>query len=58
MLRSARRGLIPNPFFFLTEIPPYLKPGFHPSGMGSPDKAIAYLATSPAAHAAGGEAQR
>ncbi|HTK63765.1 MAG TPA: metal-dependent hydrolase [Pseudonocardia sp.] len=58
MLRSARRGLIPNPFFFLTEIPPYLKPGFHPSGMGSPDKAIAYLATAPAAHAAGGEAQR
>jgi len=52
MARSIRRGLMPNPLFFATEIPQYLLPGFHPSKMGSLDKAIAYLATSPAAQAA------
>ena len=52
MARAARRGLIPNPMFFLAEIPPYLRPGFHPSHMGSLDTAVRYLATSPAAQAA------
>ncbi|QIS20038.1 metal-dependent hydrolase [Nocardia terpenica] len=50
--RAIRRGLIPSPGFFLTELPPYLRPGFHPSSMGSLDKALHYLAISPAARAA------
>ena len=52
MAGAVRRGLMPNPLFFLTEIPPYLRPGFHPSQMGSLDKAVGYLATSRAAHVA------
>lgn len=52
MVRSVRRGLMPGMGFFVTELPAYLRPGFHPSQMGSLDKAIQYLATSPAARAA------
>lgn len=52
MANTVRKRLIPGPTFFLTELPVYLRPGFHPSKMGSLDTAIAYLATSPAARAA------
>ncbi len=48
---AAARGLIPSGLHFLTEIPVYLRPGFHPSSMGSLDQALRYLATSPAANA-------
>ncbi|WP_233530027.1 metal-dependent hydrolase [Antrihabitans stalagmiti] len=48
---AAMRGLVPSGLHFLTEIPVYLKPGFHPSSMGSLDQALRYLATSPAANA-------
>jgi uncharacterized protein len=53
---AVARGIIPNGLSFLTEIPVYLKPGFHPSQMGNLDKALHYLATSPAARDA--EAQQ
>jgi hypothetical protein len=52
MASAVFRGLMPNPKFMLTQIPPYLRPDFHPSQMGSLDKAVRYLATSPAAQAA------
>jgi predicted metal-dependent hydrolase len=38
---------------FPIEMAKYLRPGFHPSSMGDPDLARNYLATSPAARAAG-----
>lgn len=52
MVRSIKRGLMPSIGFFVSEVPVYLRPSFHPSQMGSLDKAIQYLATSPAARAA------
>jgi hypothetical protein len=52
MVRAVHRGLLPNPMFFASELPQYLRPGFHPSQAGSLDKAVRYLATSPAAQAA------
>ncbi|RMI31386.1 metal-dependent hydrolase [Nocardia stercoris] len=55
LLSASRRGVIPSAAIFVTEIPKYLNPSFHPSQLGSMDAAIRYLATSPAAtaHAAG-----
>lgn len=52
MANAVRKRLLPGPGFFLTELPTYLRPGFHPSQMGTLDDALAYLATSPAARAA------
>lgn len=52
MVKSVARGLLPGPGFFFTELPAYLRPGFHPSDMGPLDQAIEYLAKSPAAQAA------
>ena len=52
MVKAVRKHLLPGPWFFVGELPAYLRPGFHPSQMGSLDTAIAYLATSPAARAA------
>lgn len=49
---AVRRGVIPAMTHFVTEIPVYLKPGFHPSQMGSLDRALRYLAQSPATHPA------
>jgi len=40
---------VPTMTHFITEIPVYLKPGFHPTQMGPLDKALRYLAQSPAA---------
>ncbi|MBB5915067.1 hypothetical protein BJY24_003934 [Nocardia transvalensis] len=51
-LDATRRGVIPSWTVFLTELPRYLRPGFHPSQLGSMDKALRYLAHSPAARAA------
>ncbi|MDN5758651.1 MAG: metal-dependent hydrolase [Tomitella sp.] len=50
--RSARADMIPSLLFLAKQIPPYLRPGFHPSQMGEIDKAVDYLAHSPAARAA------
>jgi predicted metal-dependent hydrolase len=52
LIRATRTGVLPNFSFFVTEVPPYLNRNFHPSQMGPPDKAIRYLAQSPAARAA------
>ncbi|MFJ9365355.1 metal-dependent hydrolase [Nocardia sp. NPDC101769] len=51
-LSATRRGVIPSWTVFLTEIPRYLRPGFHPSQLGSMDVALRYLAHSPAARTA------
>ncbi|WP_027931149.1 metal-dependent hydrolase [Amycolatopsis thermoflava] len=52
LISATRRGVTPKLSIFLTEIPKYLRPGFHPSQMGSMDEAVRYLAQSPAANAA------
>lgn len=52
MVSAMRRGLMPSGSIMVTELLPYLRPGFHPSQMGTLDKAVQYLATSPAALAA------
>ncbi|CAM3589760.1 metal-dependent hydrolase [Smaragdicoccus niigatensis] len=49
MIEATRKHLLPGIQFVVTDLPPYLKPNFHPSEMGPMDKAIKYLATSPAA---------
>ncbi|WP_228001198.1 metal-dependent hydrolase [Nocardia australiensis] len=49
---ASVRGLVPSATTFLTEIPRYLRPGFHPSQLGPMDNALRYLAQSPAARAA------
>lgn len=51
-LSAARRGLVPGLGFLFKQTYYYLRPGFHPSGMGDIDKAVRYLAISPAARAA------
>lgn len=52
LVDGVRKGLIPSGAHFVTEIPTYLRRDFHPSQMGSIDKALRYLAQSPAAQAA------
>lgn len=49
--RAAHRGLVPNLWFLVSQTWLYLQPGFHPSQMGDIDKAIRYLAQSPAVQA-------
>lgn len=46
--RAAHRKLVPNLWFLVKQTWLYLQPGFHPSQMGDIDKAIRYLAQSPA----------
>lgn len=48
-VKDTRKGLMPGLKFVFKEIPQYLRPGFHPSQMGNIDKAVRYLAQSPAA---------
>lgn len=48
---AMRRQVIPPLSMFVTEIPKYLNPRFHPSQLGDMDKALRYLARSPAANA-------
>jgi predicted metal-dependent hydrolase len=50
-VKDTRKGLMPGIQFIVKEIPQYLRPGFHPSQMGPIDKAVRYLAVSPAARA-------
>jgi predicted metal-dependent hydrolase len=49
LFSAMRRKIMPTGAHFITEIPVYLRPGFHPSQMGSIDKALRYLAQSPGA---------
>jgi predicted metal-dependent hydrolase len=48
---AARRGLVPGPLRFVRVIGAYYKPNFHPSQLGGVEKAVDYLAISPAARA-------
>ncbi|TCN49741.1 hypothetical protein EV641_11424 [Rhodococcus sp. SMB37] len=50
--RSVKASMIPTLTFLAKQIPPYLKRDFHPSHMGDIDKAVRYLAQSPAAREA------
>ncbi|MGH3541391.1 MAG: metal-dependent hydrolase [Mycobacterium sp.] len=49
---AARRGLVPGPLRFVRAIGAYYKPSFHPSQLGGVERAVDYLAVSPAARAA------
>ncbi|MEV0357177.1 metal-dependent hydrolase [Nocardia sp. NPDC050697] len=48
---ATLRGVVPSWTVFFSELPRYLRPGFHPSQLGPMDKALRYLAHSPAARA-------
>jgi uncharacterized protein len=48
---AARRGLMPGPLRFIRVIGAYYLPRFHPSQLGGVEKAVDYLAISPAARA-------
>lgn len=48
-ISATARGVIPKFTVFATELPRYLRPGFHPSQIGSMDSALRYLAHSPSA---------
>jgi predicted metal-dependent hydrolase len=51
--RAAKRGLLPTGRELLREIRPYFRRSYHPSETGNTEQAVAYLASSPAARAAG-----
>lgn len=51
--RAYRRGLLPSPGSLARMFVEYFRPSYHPSNYGSTSQAVAYLATSPAARAAG-----
>lgn len=46
-VKATRDGVIPTMTCFLTEIPVYLRPGFHPSQLPGMEVAKRYLATAP-----------
>ena len=48
---AARRGLVPAPRQFIKVIGAYYTPRFHPAQLGGVEKAVNYLAISPAARA-------
>jgi predicted metal-dependent hydrolase len=50
-LKAARQGLLPGPLRFVRVIGAYYLPNFHPSQLGGVEKAVDYLAISPAARA-------
>jgi hypothetical protein len=50
-LTAARRGLLPGPLNFVRVIGAYYLPRFHPSQLGGIERAVDYLAVSPAARA-------
>jgi predicted metal-dependent hydrolase len=50
-LRAARRGLVPRPVRLIRVVGSYYRPGFHPSELGGLERAVDYLAVSPAARA-------
>jgi uncharacterized protein len=47
--RAAYRGLVPGPFRLVWVVKDYYRPGFHPSQLGGLERAVDYLAVSPAA---------
>jgi hypothetical protein len=51
--RAGHRGIVPSPLPFLIAYLRYFSPRYHPSREGSTSQAVAYLASSPAALAAG-----
>ena len=51
-LRASHRHLVPGFSFLIVQLCVYLRPGFHPSRTGDPQKAVRYLGISPAALAA------
>ncbi len=51
--RAGRRGLVPSTGTLLPAVPRFLRRDYHPSREGSTDRALAYLAGSPAAGAYG-----
>lgn len=50
LVKATRDGIIPNTLGFLTEIPVYLNPAFHPSQLPGMDLAVRYLAEAPIRH--------
>lgn len=52
-LRGGREGVLPTVGAMARSVPQYLSRGYHPSHHGSTAQALAYLAASPAATAAG-----
>ncbi|VFA91138.1 Predicted metal-dependent hydrolase [Nocardia farcinica] len=51
-LAAAEKKLVPGPRDIAVMAFEYFRPGYHPSHYGSTSQAVAYLASSPAAHAA------
>lgn len=51
---GVRRGRVPSLSLLLKAVPRYMRRGYHPSSEASLDKALQYLAASPAARAYGG----
>lgn len=49
-IKATREQIIPNTIGFLTEIPVYIRPGFHPSQLPGMDLAVRYLAEAPIKH--------
>jgi predicted metal-dependent hydrolase len=49
--RAARRGLVPRPRRLAGVVGSYYRPSFHPSQLGGLERAVDYLALSPAARA-------
>lgn len=52
-LRGVRAGLLPPMWRVILSTFDYFRPGFHPDQIGDTAQAVAYLAASPAARAAG-----
>ena len=48
---AARQGLVPRLFRSLRGVAAYFRPSFHPSQLGGVERAVDYLASSPAARA-------
>jgi predicted metal-dependent hydrolase len=48
-VRAGRDGRLPTAGYILRSVPRYLAPRHHPSNEGSTERALAYVATSPAA---------
>jgi ferredoxin-NADP reductase len=56
-VRAAKADLVPAPKDIFTAVPRYMRRRYHPTQEGSTAKALAYLASSPAARAAAEEAE-
>lgn len=57
-VKVGRTGRLPSAGYLARAVPPYLRPGFHPSGHASTEAALAYLARSPAARQATERSER